>query len=168
VSLNLIDKLKACFRKELKKGGFTIEKVCLYQAVSKTFKSIADIESYITKTVNQKKCLKYSISNPDNCLKWGYAPRLGLTCPTAEIIHNGLLTNEAKACYYRYEDIKDQHANQDIILRNHDLAKISEHFWRAKFETTVGTTLLADYALLMSRATITECAALKLITNSSE
>lgn len=156
-TMNLVDKLKGCFRKELKKGGFTIEKVCLYQSVSKTFKNVADIEAYMEENLNKKKCLKYSAVAVGKCLKWGYAPRLGLKCNSRQVVHQGLKGTETGECYYHYEDKKDQHANDSIILRDYDLAKAQMAFFKGKFERSTGMQLITDYALWAARATDSQC-----------
>lgn len=151
--LSLIDRIKACFRKELKKGGFTIEKVCLYQSVSKSFKNIADIEAYVAKSITNKKCIKWSANG--TCSKHGYAPRLGLKCNASEVVHNGI-THDGD-CYYYYTDSRDTKANDELILRDYEFEISKELFWRAKFETSTGWALLNEYAQLMSKVTQNDC-----------
>lgn len=151
--LSLIDRIKACFRRELKKGGFTIEKVCLYQSVSKSFKNISDIESYIAKSITNKKCIKFSPTGA--CTKYGYAPRIGLKCDASEVIHNGITTDGT--CYYYYSDPRDTKANDELILRDYEFEISRELFWKAKFETSTGAQLLAEYSFLVAKSTVSEC-----------
>merc|ERR1711935_255665 len=59
--INLMRNLKKCFRRELKKGGFTIEKVCQYQSIAKTFKNVGNLKRYIEGNGNSRKCTGYNL-----------------------------------------------------------------------------------------------------------
>jgi hypothetical protein len=124
--LNLVDSLKGCFRKELKKGGFTIEKVCLYQSVSKTFKTVQDISSYLEKGVQQRKCIKWV---GGVCKQHGWGPRRGLKCKAEEVIHEGTTGKEIGQCFYEYQSPKDSHANSELVGRKEDLDQAARDFW---------------------------------------
>jgi len=155
---DLVDKLKGCFRKELKKGGFTIEKVCLYQSVSKTFKKISDIEEFMKTNINQKKCVKYKPSG--ECLHYGFSKRLGLKCSTKQVIHEGVEGKNVGKCLYYYENENDRHANDSIILRSKDHDASENLFYRTKFESTSGASMYTRYLNIFARSVIDNCSLL--------
>jgi len=164
LKLSLIDKLKACFRRELKKGGFTIEKVCLYQSVSRSFKTISEIESFVTNSINHKKCIKYDALGA--CQKYGYAPRIQLKCPANEVIRHGNMDKED--CFYYYEDARDKHANDELLMKQDDWKKTTELLLKKRIESSTGYSLLKDYNLMMSKATVPGCLMHELVVRTQD
>ena len=85
---NLVDKLKNCFRSELKKGGFTIQKVCEYHAISKGFQSISELMKEYNDMLKQPYCIEYEPGMPhtmENCKYKQDSSPVKIVCPFEEL-----------------------------------------------------------------------------------
>ena len=148
--LNLIGMLKKCFRKELKKGGFTIEKVCQYQSIAKTFKNVGNLKRYIQGNATTRKCLNHK---PDgSCKSWGYAPPLKLKCTPTEIIKMGVSQAKKIQCFDR-----TGHENDNLNAKLLWSKRKNSQYWEVRLQLIPGSKQLGDFILNHARLTEDKC-----------
>lgn len=149
--LDLINLLKKCFRKELKKGGFTIEKVCTYQSVAKTFKNVGNLKRYIASNAIGKSCVKHDAVG--NCTDYGYAPPLKLKCSPAQIMMDGIAAAKKNNCFWYPQDRTTNSLNAMKMLNK--LKK--KAYWLARMALVPGAPHLAKYLMGFARLTEEDC-----------
>jgi hypothetical protein len=149
--LDLINLLKKCFRKELKKGGFTIEKVCTYQSVAKTFKNVGNLKAYIASNAIGKACIKHDADG--NCTDYGYAPPLKLKCSPAQIMVDGIAAAKKNNCFWHPQDRVTNSLNAMKMLNKMK----KKAYWLARMALVPGAPHLAKYLLGLARLTVSDC-----------